>query len=216
MTLPAQLYVTGTDTSAGKTRFSVALVYAWREAGYRVAAMKPIASGCEQTPEGLRNDDALALQAASNLTLPYEDVNPEALLEPVSPHIAANWRGQRVDLDRIHQACQRLKASSQRLVVEGVGGWAAPLGDQLDQANLCRRLDLPVLLVVGLRLGCLNHAALTLRAIESDGIPWAGWGVSVLDPEMAAQEENLDWLKRIMPGPFVGLLGYGCEMLRIE
>lgn len=214
MPRPDSFYVTGTDTGIGKTCVSVALLRSLRASGKRVAGMKPIASGCELTPEGLRNEDALALLEASELDLPYDWVNPEAFREPVSPHAAAAWSGREIDIERIVRAYQALRDTAEAVIVEGVGGWMAPLGEHLDQAAICRRLNLPVVMVVGLRLGCLNHAGLTLRAIEADGVAWAGWAVSEIDPGMLARNENLDWLSRHLPPPFLGLLPWQGTRLR--
>lgn len=176
-------YVTGTDTGAGKTFASVALVHALRRGGARVAGMKPVASGCEATPAGLRNEDALALQAASDPRPDYALVNPWALPDPTAPQIAAARAGVVVTLPPIVAAYRSLAAQADHVIVEGVGGWLAPLADGFEQADLVRALDLPVLLVVGLKLGCLNHARLTARAVAADGCRLAGWiGVEVEAP----------------------------------
>ena len=168
-------FVTGTDTGAGKTFASTVLVHALRRGGARVAGMKPVASGCEHTPDGLRNEDALALQAASDPRPDYALVNPWALPEPTAPQIAAARAGVTVTLPPIVAAYRALSAGADHVVVEGVGGWLAPLADGLEQSDLVRALDIPVILVVGLRLGCLNHARLTARAIVADGCRLAGW-----------------------------------------
>lgn len=168
-------YVTGTDTGAGKTFASVALVHALRRAGARAVGMKPVASGCETTPEGLRNEDALALQAASDPRPDYALVNPWALPEPTAPQIAAARAGVVVTLPPIIDAYRRLAGLAEHVVVEGVGGWLAPLADGLEQSDLVRALELPVILVVGLKLGCLSHARLTARAITADGCRLVGW-----------------------------------------
>src|SRR5690606_19040183 len=156
--------VTGTDTGAGKTVASVALLHALRARGLRASGMKPVASGCAATPDGLRNEDALALQAASDPVPDYADLNPFALPEPLAPELAARDAGVDMALPAILQAHARIAARADVVVVEGVGGWMAPLAAGLMQADLVRALDLPVVLVVGLRLGCLNHAALAARA----------------------------------------------------
>src|SRR5690606_236654 len=169
------IFVTGTDTGIGKTLASCALLHALRARGLHAVGMKPLASGCEATPGGLRNEDALALQAASDPRPAYADVNPFALPAPLAPEIAAREAGVAVALAPMLEAHARLAARADAVVVEGVGGWMAPLAGDLMQADLVRALGLPVVLVVGLRLGCLNHAYLSARAIEADGCQLAGW-----------------------------------------
>ena len=189
----ASYFVTGTDTGIGKTFSSVALLHALRAGGASAVGMKPVASGCEATPDGLRNDDALALQAASNPRPDYALVNPYALPEPTAPQIAAERAGVRVTLAPMLDAYRALQGLSGQVVVEGVGGWLAPLADDLEQSDLVKALDLPVILVVGLKLGCLSHARLTARAIVADGCRLHGWigsNVEGLEPryiELVAQ-----------------------------
>ena len=202
------VYVTGTDTGIGKTLASTTLLHALRARGLRAAGMKPLASGCERTAEGWRNEDALALQAASDPTPAYADVNPFALPEPLAPQLAARDAGVDVTLPPILAAHARLSAAADAVVVEGVGGWAAPLADTLMQANLVRALDVPVVLVVGLRLGCLNHAALSARAVLADGCRLAGWIGSEVDPHMARRDDNLALLRALLPAPCWGWLPY--------
>ncbi len=199
-------YVTGTDTGAGKTVASCALLHALRAKGLRAVGMKPVASGCERTDAGWRNEDALALQAASDPRPAYEDLNPYALPLPLAPEIAAAEAGTEVRLAPLAAAFQRLRGQADAVVVEGVGGWAAPLSATLDQADLVRALGLPVVLVVGLRLGCLNHARLTARAIQADGCHLAGWIASAIDPDMARADENLALLAARLPAPCWGRL----------
>lgn len=196
-------FVTGTDTGVGKTYTSVALLHALRAQGASAVGMKPVASGCEATPEGLRNEDALALQAASNPRPAYALVNPYALPEPTAPQIAAERAGVRVTLGPMLEAYRALQALSPQVLVEGVGGWLAPLADDLDQSDLVKALDLPVILVVGLRLGCLNHARLSARAIQADGCRLHGWigsGVEVLEPRY------IELVARSLDVPCLGVL----------
>jgi dethiobiotin synthetase len=168
--------------------------------------MKPLASGCEHTAAGWRNEDALALQAASEPRPEYADVNPYALPLPLAPELAARDAGASVELAMIRAAYARLRAQADAVVVEGVGGWAAPLSASLDQADLVHALDLPVVLVVGLRLGCLNHAYLTARAIAADGCRLAGWIGNGIDPGMARRDDNLALLGARIPAPCWGVL----------
>jgi dethiobiotin synthetase len=202
-------YVTGTDTAAGKTFASVALLHALRAAGRRAVGMKPVASGCIQGVEGWRNEDALALQAASLPRPPYAQVNPYALPAPTAPQIAAAQAGMRVRLEPIRAAFDLLAASADVVVVEGVGGWLAPLADDLEQAQLARALHLPVVLVVGMKLGCLNHARLSERAIVADGLPLAGWIGNAMTRELEFGAEYFDLLRASLRSPCLGLLPYG-------
>lgn len=203
------LFVAGTDTGIGKTHAAQALVHAFRRAGERVAGMKPVASGSARTPEGLRNDDALALQAASAPSPPYEDVNPIALEEAVAPHLAARREGATIAWPPLDAAFARLRGDYERVVVEGVGGWLVPFGDTLSAEQIPARWNLSVVLVVGVRLGCINHARLTARAIEADGLHLAGWIANLIDPDMPLREENVQTLRECLAAPCLGVLPYG-------
>ena len=200
------LYVTGTDTGAGKTVASTTLLHALRAHGLRAVGMKPVASGCTRGPDGWLNEDAVALLAASNPRPAYADLNPFALPEPLAPELAAREAGVDVALAPMLAAHARLSAQADVVVVEGVGGWLAPLSTQLMQADLVRALELPVVLVVGLRLGCLNHAYLSARAIAADGCKLVGWIGNGIDPEMARIEENRALLEARLPAPCLGWL----------
>lgn len=199
-------FVTGTDTGAGKTVAACALIAALRARGVRTAGMKPVASGCVRTAQGWRSEDALALAAASGLELPYEDVNPYVFVPPIAPHIAAAQAGVTIEAGPVLAARDRLAARCEVLVVEGVGGWRVPLGAELDVAALARALAYPVVLVVGLRLGCLNHARLTAEAVAADGLDLAGWIGAAVEPEFVAGAENLAALSALLPAPCVGVL----------
>jgi len=199
-------YVTGTDTGIGKTLASSALLHALRARGLRAVGMKPVASGCEATVDGWRNEDALALQAASDPTPRYEDINPYALPLPLAPELAARDAGVEIDLATVLAAHARLQAQADRVVVEGVGGWDAPLSASLRQADLVRSLSLPVVLVIGLRLGCLNHAILSARAIAADGCQLLGWIGNAIDPDMACREEHRAMLQARITAPCLGWL----------
>lgn len=199
--------VTGTDTGVGKTLASAALLHAWRARGLRVAGMKPVASGSILTAEGLRNDDAFALQAASSVPVPhYDDVNPYALPVPTAPQLAARAAGVVVTLPRIVAAHARLAGNADMVVVEGAGGWLAPLADGIEHADLARALTLPVVLVVGLRLGCLNHARLSARAIAADGCVLAGWIGSVIEPGF--DDAYLGLLREALPASCLGVMAH--------
>jgi dethiobiotin synthetase len=200
------IFVTGTDTEVGKTVIACALVRALRESGSRVAVMKPVASGARRTPGGLRNDDALALIAAAATEAPYEDVNPYCFEPAVSPHIAAKDAGISIDVSTIRAKYQAVAAEADWVVVEGAGGWLAPLSDHQTMADLAWALSLPALLVVGLKLGCLNHAQLTRLGIEAHGVSFAGWVASGVDAAMARANENLAALERVLGEPALAIV----------
>lgn len=184
-------FVTGTDTGVGKTVASAALTRALVARGLRVAVMKPIASGSDPTPDGLRNSDAITLMAAANVAAPYEVVNPYCFLPPVSPHIAAREAQVTIDLTLLRSRFDSLARASDCVVVEGAGGWLAPISDTDGMADLAAALSLPVLLVVGLRLGCLNHTLLTRESIATRGVAFAGWVANAIDPHFDRPAENL-------------------------
>ena len=196
------LFVTGTDTGVGKTRVAVALIHALRARGLRVAAMKPVAAG---NAPGELNEDVAALLGAANVAADLEDVNPYAFAEPIAPHIAAQQAGVGIELGVITAAYARLAAAADVVVVEGAGGWRVPLNEREDMADLAQALGLPVVLVVGLRLGCLNHALLTAESIAGRKLPWAGWVGNHVDPAMAQPAANLDTLRARLPGPCLGV-----------
>ncbi len=205
------VYVTGTDTGIGKTLASSALLHALRGHGLRAMGMKPVASGCEQVDGHWRNADALALLAASDPKPAYADLNPYALPLPLAPELAARDAGIEVSLLALLHAHARLAAQSDALVVEGVGGWAAPLSTSLMQADLVQALRMPVLLVIGMRLGCLNHALLSARAITADGAHLAGWIASHVDPGMERVDDNLQMLRERLPAPCWGVLPHAVD-----
>ena len=204
------LFIAGTDTGIGKTHAACTLLYAIRSTGRSACGMKPIPSGCDETPEGLRNDDALALQTASSEPQPsYDEINPVALREPLSPHLAALHEGVTITLSPVHAAFDVLRKRYDAVVVEGVGGWRVPLAPDLFAADIPKTLALPVVLVVGLRLGCLSHALLTVEAIKADGCKLVGWIGNRIDPQMLAIEENIDTLRALLPAPCLGILPHG-------
>ena len=203
--MPLQYFVAGTDTGVGKTLVSVALLQAANAKGLSTAALKPIAAGCEYSPEGLRNEDALMLQQAMSVELAYEQVNPVALEPPMAPHVAAGQVNKRITADRLAGFCRGvLMQRTDFVVVEGAGGWRVPLNERETLAALPKLLNLPVVLVVGMRLGCLNHALLTAEAIARDGLPLAGWIANTIDPEMPALEECIQTLEQTLPAPLLG------------
>ena len=194
-------FVTGTDTGVGKTFVSELLMYRLRQTHARVAGFKPVASGCVATPRGPRNADALALQRASSIELSYGQVNPYPFVAPIAPHLAAAEAGITIDLDAIKRAIAAVTAD--RVVVEGVGGWLAPLGADIAVADLARSLGLPVVLVVGMRLGCISHALLSLESIRRHGLPVAGWVANRIDPGMDRVDANISALCDRLDAPLL-------------
>jgi dethiobiotin synthetase len=204
--MSAEVFITGTDTGIGKSVVTASLLRALQARGLRALGKKPIASGCTLTAQGLRNEDAELLRTHGSGAADYALVNPYALPEPIAPHLAAGRAGVEIRLDPIVAAFAALSTMSQCVVVEGVGGWAVPLSPTLMQADLVRALKLPVILVVGLRLGCLNHALLSARTIISDGGDLIGWIANRIDPLMDCVDENLATLRARLAAPCLGVL----------
>ena len=200
------LFVTGTDTGIGKTRVAAALMLRLRQNGLRVAGFKPVAAGCESSPDGLRNDDALELQRCASHPWPYTTVNPFALEPPIAPHLAAAEAGVTLALAPLRSAYTELAADTDVVVVEGAGGWLVPLDAQLTLADLARDLGLDAVLVVGMRLGCLNHALLTAASIRAHGVHLAGWVANVIDPGVARLDGQLQTLAARLAAPCLGHL----------
>lgn len=196
-------FVTGTDTEIGKTLVSAAILHALVKTGVRACGMKPVAAGAEMRDGQLHNDDADMLRAAGNVTLPPHITTPYMLREPAAPHIAAEMEGVTIELVPIIAAYAEIAAASDATVVEGVGGFRVPFNDTTDAADLAVALDLPVILVVGMRLGCISHALLTAEAITARGLVIAGWVANQVGP-MKFADENIDALKLRIPAPFLG------------
>lgn len=205
-------FITGTDTGIGKTWAGAALMSAFQQQGLRVLGMKPVASGCEASAAGLRNEDALLLQKIGSFTLPYERINPYAFAPAIAPHLAAESLKQRIDLQVIKKGAQALADNCDRLIVEGVGGWAVPLNDSESVADLARALELPVILVVGMRLGCINHALLSAKSIMQSGLPLAGWIANHVDPNMEEQQRNIASIEQRIDAPLLGRFPYQPEL----
>jgi dethiobiotin synthetase len=199
-------FVTGTDTGVGKTLISSALLYGFSQAGLKAAGMKPLAAGAEMREGVLHNDDVFQLEAASSLALPRDLVVPYLLREPAAPHIAAALEQTAIDPQRLLSAYAQIAAQAEAVVVEGVGGFRVPLTDDFDTADLAEKLQLDVILVVGLRLGCLNHALLTAEAIAARGLRLAGWVANQIDPAMPHQQENIDALSQRLSAPLLGVV----------
>lgn len=206
--LPKGLFVTGTDTGVGKTLVSCALLHAYASAGNSTIGMKPVAAGCEAARGNVRCEDVELLCHASSVQAPLDLVNPYAFVPPVAPHVAAAERGETIDLERIRHAYVALTAIADVVVVEGVGGFRVPLGAHRDTADLAQLLELPVVLVVGMRLGCLSHALLTAEAIAARGLTLAGWVANRIDPHMDRFEANLEALQLRLASPLLGVVSY--------
>ena len=199
-------FVTGTDTDVGKTCVATGLLHAARARGLSTLGLKPLAAGCEPGPEGLRNSDALALWAQSTLSISYEQVNPIALEPAIAPHLAAQEAGKSLSADRLAGYCRGALGQADFTLVEGAGGWRVPLNASESLADLPRLLKLPVILVVGLRLGCLNHALLSAEAIVRDGLPLVAWVANTRDPQMPYLEQNVQSLAQRLGAPCLGVL----------
>lgn len=197
-------FVTGTDTGVGKTLVTAALLRRLREAGVKVAGMKPVAAGAVDGPEGRANEDALLLQAESSDRHPYAIVNPWLFTPAIAPHIAAAEAGVTIDVAPILAALARLREFAEVVLAEGAGGFLVPLDGERSFADLPRLLGMDVILVVGLRLGCLNHALLTAEAIAARGLVMAGWIGNAVDPAFARAESNLATLEARLPAPCLG------------
>jgi len=205
-------FVTGTDTGVGKTLAACALIHALAAAGARPVPMKPIAAGAVERGGHWANGDTLDLLAAAGLDASHaESVTPILLREPMAPHIAAAREGRAIGLAAVTDAFHRLAARGDFVVCEGVGGFRVPLDDRTDSVDLARALGLPVVLVVGLRLGCLNHALLTAQAIAASGLPFAGWIANEIDPAMSVLDENVAALRERLEAPLLGRLPYAAS-----
>ncbi len=196
-------FIAGTDTGVGKTLVSCALLHAMAAQGKRVAGFKPVAAGCDEDGQ---NDDAKRLHVAGNVQASYDQINPYCFHHAIAPHLAARMAGVAVEFPRILLTYQELAARADTVIVEGVGGFCVPLNDRQDSADLARQLGLPVILVVGMRLGCLNHALLTVRAIADQQLECAGWVANVLDADMPALQENIAALRERIGAPLLGVV----------
>ena len=195
-------FITGTDTDAGKTSVAAGLLCAAKQQGCSTLAMKPVASGCDMSAEGLRNSDALALIAQSTVPLPYTQINPYAFAPAIAPHIAAQEAGVELSVADLYRTAQViLQQQADFTVIEGAGGWRVPISATEFLSDFAIALQLPVILVVGVKLGCINHALLTAQAIINDGLELAGWVANVVDPSCARLAENLATLQQLMPAP---------------
>jgi len=201
-------FLTGTDTEIGKTFITCALLHRARLDGLQAVGLKPVAAGTDAA--GL-NDDVEAIRGASNVELPRQIINPYCFVPAIAPHIAAAEAGVTIEFGKIIAACQQARQQADLAIIEGVGGFCVPLGDDRSAADLAVALGLPLILVVGMRLGCINHALLTAEAIAARGLVLAGWVANRIDPAMARFDENLATLEKLLPAPLLGVVPYGPE-----
>ena len=199
-------FIAGTDTDVGKTLVAAGLLVAAKNHGLTTVALKPLAAGCEKTEAGLRNADALLLQSVITQPLMYEQINPIALESAIAPHIAAQQEKRVLSADRIAGFCRGSLNQADFTLVEGAGGWRVPLNPQETLADVAKILRLPVILVVGVRLGCINHALLTVEAIRNDGLQLAGWVANCIDANMPVLQENIYSLAARIPAPCLGVV----------
>ena len=207
--MTAKYFISGTDTDVGKTFIASAMLAAAKAEGHSTLGMKPIAAGCEETPDGLRNEDALKLIEQSTISLPYQQVNPIALKPAIAPHIALLEAKKNVSINQLAGFCRGvLMKNADLILIEGAGGWRVPLDRHHTLADLAIELQLPVILVVGLRLGCINHAVLSAEAIQRDGLQIAGWVGNTVDSEMPRLQENIGTLHDLIPAPCLGIVPF--------
>ena len=204
-------FITGTDTGVGKTVVTLAVMELLKRRGFEVAGMKPVASGCDHGEHGLRNGDAVQIMQACSSGLSYSQINPYAFEPAIAPHIAAARSGKTIRIKKIVSLCRDLEETAERVVVEGVGGWDVPLGNAAMLPDLACRLGFPVVLVVGLRLGCINHALLTASAIKSTGLEFGGWVANQLQPRLEAKDEIIGTLQQRIDAPLLGVLPWSEE-----
>lgn len=201
-------FITGTDTNVGKTTVALGLMTALQQQGLTVAAFKPVSAGCTRTADGLRNDDAVRLMQQASVDIPYDTVNPYAFEPPIAPHIAASKTNTRIDLGVVKKAYLEIAETVDIVIVEGAGGWLVPVNEQETMADLAATLGLPVINVVGIRLGCLNHALLTTQAIKSCSLPIAGWVANHLSHETPHNRENIQALTARISAPCLGVIPF--------
>jgi len=202
------LFITATDTDMGKTTIALALIQNLKRAGFSVTAFKPVAAGCNNTANGLRNPDALKLQASSSLDVDYALLNPYAYEPPIAPHIAAENTQQPIKIDTIKQCYEKIRPLADWTIVEGAGGWLVPINNQQTMADVALALDIPVIVVVGMKLGCINHTLLTFDSIKQHGCQITGWIANTLDPNMNNFDDNLTFLEHKLPAPLLATIPY--------
>ena len=201
-------FITGTDTGIGKTRFTISLMSAVKKRGFCVTGMKPFATGASMTKKGLVNEDAKLIRQHCSKTIPYDLVNPFVYELPAAPSIAAKKQAAAINIEEAMESYNTMKSAGDIMVIEGIGGWRVPISDEYYLSEFVKRLNLPVILVVGVKLGCINHALLTAEAIYSDGLSLCGWGSNHLDRVYPAREETVSTLKKRLNCPHIADFGY--------
>lgn len=205
-------FIAGTDTDVGKTVVAAGILEAANQQQLTTVAVKPVSAGCQVTEEGLRNSDAVLLQKTASIKLSYEQVNPVAFEPPIAPHIAAEQEGRRLDADRIAALCRGVMMQpADFMVIEGAGGWRVPLNNRETLAAVPKKLQTPVILVVGMKLGCISHTLLTVESIVRDGLPLAGWVANCIDADMDCYAENLQTLKNMLSAPLIAEIPYSAD-----
>jgi dethiobiotin synthetase len=200
-----RLFITGTDTGVGKTYISCQLLNTWDKQGQRTVGLKPLASGCISTPDGLRNEDAHLLQQAANIALPYSQINPFAFEPAIAPHLAAAAQHTQITAKQLATACEpALSHPADIYLIEGAGGWQVPLNANETWPDFVKLIQAEVILVVGMRLGCINHALLSVESIQQSGCHLAGWIANCLPPEMPYLQENIAYLEQKITAPRLG------------
>ena len=210
------IFITGTDTGIGKTTVALGLMTALKEKGITVAAMKPVSAGCVKTEDGLRNEDAVRLMQQSSIDVPYEVVNPYAFEPPVAPHVAAEKTGISIDVGLIKERYEEIAQRADVIVVEGAGGWLVPINENKTMADVAKALSLDVLTVVGIRLGCLNHALLTVNNIETNRCHHLGWIANIVSDDMECFAENIQALCERIKVPMLDKIEYGQDTINLE
>ena len=209
-------FVTGTDTGVGKSVVSAAILHDANEMGLTTLGLKPIAAGCDDTEDGLRNEDAVLLRRYSSIDVPYEMSNPISLSLAIAPHIAAEQEGRSINLARLEGMCKgALMQRPDLALIEGAGGWRVPINARHTLADLAKALNVPVILVVGLRLWCINHALLSAEAIRADGLAIAGWVINQVEPDMPYAEANIDSLRQRIPEPYLGAIPHSGQSVSV-
>ncbi|PVZ63461.1 dethiobiotin synthase [Pelagibaculum spongiae] len=204
------LFITGTDTGVGKTLVSCSLLEYFNQRGHSTLGLKPVAAGCDSTAQGLRNEDAVAMMQSSSVKLPYADINPYAFEPAIAPHLAAEDAGVCLDAEVLSQYCHSMESRADKLIIEGAGGWKVPLNTHEGFDNLARKLEISVVLVVGIKLGCINHALLTVEAISFSGLKLEGWVANCCDPDAERVAENILTLEQKIAEPKLATLPF-CE-----
>jgi dethiobiotin synthetase len=198
-----RFFIAGTDTDVGKTLITTCLIEKFQKANHTVTAVKPVAAGCELIDAQLINSDALSLIQAMKQPLPYHQVNPVALKSAIAPHIAAAQEGFKLTVENLQQCCHLEQYQTDYILVEGAGGWLVPLNDEQTLADFAVAESLDIILVVGLKLGCINHAMLTVQVIEAAGLKLAAWVANIIDPDMSVIDENIESLKQRINAPLI-------------